>query len=163
MLAIDTLYLTGVAFLLSDHSKEAADVLGKAVQECQAAHPYQAAGLLLLLSDAQRRAGQTANAEATWQGAAQLAAELAAAPVPVSRPDSLGADCLSASGKRRLAAGGRATHGGAERPIRDRDPAAGQRPAALPGRRLVPAKRHCGPISAIGGWHGRNFKQPWWR
>ncbi len=60
--------------------------LGKAAQQAQAAHPYQAAGLLLLLSDAQRRAGQTGSAEATWQGAAQLAAELAAAPVPVSDP-----------------------------------------------------------------------------
>ena len=86
MLAIDTLYLTGVAYLLSDHFKEAADMLGKAAQQSQAAHPYQAAGLLLLLSDAQRRAGQTANAEATWQRATQLAADLAIAPVPVTDP-----------------------------------------------------------------------------
>ena len=40
----------------------------------------------MLLSDAQRRAGQTGSAEATWQGAARLAAELATAPVPVSDP-----------------------------------------------------------------------------
>ena len=39
-----------------------------------------------MLSDAQRRAGQVGCAEATWQAAAQLAAELAAAPVPVTDP-----------------------------------------------------------------------------
>jgi tetratricopeptide (TPR) repeat protein len=49
-------------------------------------YPYEAVGVLLLTSDAQRRAEDQAAAERVWQDAARLAAELLAPPTQVIDP-----------------------------------------------------------------------------
>ena len=86
MLDADVLYLTGVARMLSDRPKEAVEAFEKASQKTREDHPYQSATLLLLLSDAQRRCGDNARAECTWQEAVQMASELAAGATAVADP-----------------------------------------------------------------------------
>lgn len=86
MLTIDALRLTGIALVLDNRPQEAADSLEKAVGVAAQGHPYQAVSLLLLLSDAQRRAGNSVAAQQSWNRAALVAAELAGAPRPVVDP-----------------------------------------------------------------------------
>jgi tetratricopeptide (TPR) repeat protein len=85
MLAIDTLRLTGIAQILENHPQEAAASYDKAIAAA-AGHPYQAVSLLLLASDAHRRAGKPQGAQQAWNQAARLAAELTAGPRPVIDP-----------------------------------------------------------------------------
>jgi hypothetical protein len=49
-------------------------------------HPYQTLNLLLLASDAQRRAGDLLAAERTWQDTARLASDLVRGPHPIIDP-----------------------------------------------------------------------------
>ena len=86
MLSIDCQYLTGVALVLGDRPREAVGAFQRAVQAANTAHPYQAANLLLLLSDAQRRAGDAAAAENTWRESAGLAGNLAVGSPAVADP-----------------------------------------------------------------------------
>jgi hypothetical protein len=86
MLQIDVQYLKGIAHVLGDRPREGGRALAEAARMARSADPYQAASLLLLLSDAQRRSGDNAGAEATWREAAELASDLAAAPVPLTDP-----------------------------------------------------------------------------
>ncbi len=85
MLGIDAWRLTGIGLTLNNRPQDAIGAFQKALQ-LAAGHPYQAASLLLLLSDAQRRAGQLAAAENTWQEAARLAGELAVAAPAAADP-----------------------------------------------------------------------------
>jgi hypothetical protein len=86
MLQIDALRLTGIGLVLANRPQDAAATLDKAVGIAQQGHPYQAVSLLLLMSDAHRRAGNAAAAQQNWNRAASLAAELASAPRAVVDP-----------------------------------------------------------------------------
>ena len=86
VLAIDVLNLNGIALVLDNRPREAVAAFQQALQAAGDSHPYEAVNLMLLLSDAQRRAGDSAAAERTWISAAELAAELAAGPVPIIDP-----------------------------------------------------------------------------
>lgn len=86
MLTIDALRLTGIAMLLENRPQDAAATFDKAVGIAAQEHPYQAVSLLLLASDAHRRAGNPQPAQQSWTRAALLAAELTAASKPVIDP-----------------------------------------------------------------------------
>lgn len=86
MLEIDALQLQATAHLLNDKPKEAAAGFSKAAAIAAPISPYQTAYLLLLLSDAQRRAGDPATAAATWERAVVTASQLLAAEYPVHDP-----------------------------------------------------------------------------
>jgi len=86
LLAIDGLYLTGLALLVDERPPEAAVALDRASRLARVEHPYQAVRLLLLLSEAQRRSGDGPGALACWQSAAERATELALADPPVADP-----------------------------------------------------------------------------
>jgi hypothetical protein len=91
-LAIDVANLKGIALVLDNRPREAVDAFQQALQATGSAgcpgnsQPYEAANLLLLLSDAQRRAGDSAAAERTWLAAADLVTTLAAGPAPIADP-----------------------------------------------------------------------------
>jgi tetratricopeptide (TPR) repeat protein len=86
MLSIDAYQLTGIGKVLANRPKEAAEAFNKATRLARADHPYQAANLLLLQSDALRRAGDSAGAEASWHEATEVAAELTIGPKAVADP-----------------------------------------------------------------------------
>ena len=65
---------------------EAARLFGEAARLACQDHPYQCVYLRLLLSDAQRRAGDVAAAEASWCEAVRQAGDLATAKVSVTDP-----------------------------------------------------------------------------
>jgi tetratricopeptide (TPR) repeat protein len=75
-LELDALQLTGEALLQADKPKEAVATLSQARKLAGTAFPHQTVKILLLLSDAERRAGREAPAAATWKEAAELAASL---------------------------------------------------------------------------------------
>jgi hypothetical protein len=85
--AIDSGHLRGMALMLADRPAEAAEVFAEARRLAAEAHPYQAAYLGLLQSEALRRAGNTRQADATWVGTVRAAAALVggerATPDPV--------------------------------------------------------------------------------
>ena len=85
-LAIEAHRLSGIGLVLAGRPQEAIGSFQSALRLARNAHPYQAANLLLLLSDAQRRAGDAQAAAATWQAAVETASELAIAPNPVLDP-----------------------------------------------------------------------------
>jgi len=85
-LELDALQLTGDALLLADRPKDAAATLAQAQKLAGSAFPHQSVKLLLLLSDAERRAGQDAQAAATWKQAAELAASLLNPLHPIADP-----------------------------------------------------------------------------
>jgi tetratricopeptide (TPR) repeat protein len=76
MLAIDARQLRGTALLLADRPGEAVAAFDEALRTAAEVSPYQAAYLLLLESDAQRRAGQAKVANQTWQQAVLTTAYL---------------------------------------------------------------------------------------
>lgn len=86
LLDVDAGHLIGVALLLDQRPAEAADVFAQAIGRADSNHPYAAAHLKLLLSDALRRAGNVAAADTTWQDAAWLAGSLVAAGIPITDP-----------------------------------------------------------------------------
>jgi tetratricopeptide (TPR) repeat protein len=86
LLAIDAHRLTGIALVLDNRPAEAVAAFQQALQLAGQAHPYQAANVLLLVSDAHRRAGNPAAAEGAWVETARLASELAGAPQPAIDP-----------------------------------------------------------------------------
>ena len=86
VLAIDVLDLNGIALVLDNRPREAVAAFQQALQAAGDSQPYEAVNLMLLLSDAQRRAGDSAAAERTWISAAELAAELAAGSMPIIDP-----------------------------------------------------------------------------
>lgn len=86
VLAIDARQLRGTALLLADRPADAVAALGDAIQKAAEVSPYQTAYLLLLESDAQRRAGQAKIAAQTWQQAVLTAAYLVDDEPPVLDP-----------------------------------------------------------------------------
>lgn len=73
----DALRLTGIALVLDSRPAEAIRPYQEALEQAGKDHPYQTVNLLLLVSDAQRRAGDPTSADRCWQDAARLAAALA--------------------------------------------------------------------------------------
>jgi hypothetical protein len=86
MLQIDALRLTGIAQVLENRPQEAVATFDRGIGIALQGHPYQASSLLLLVSDAHRRAGNPLAAQQSWNRAAALAAELVAAPCPTIDP-----------------------------------------------------------------------------
>jgi hypothetical protein len=86
VLAIDVLNLTGIALMLDNRPREGVAAFQQALQAAGNSQPYEAVNLLLLLSDAQRRAGDNAAAEQTWLSAAESVTELADGPLPILDP-----------------------------------------------------------------------------
>lgn len=82
---IDALRLHGQALLLNDHAKESTAAFAEAATLAEA-DAYQSAQCLLLLGESQRRAGQTAEAKATWTRAVEAAGRLLERPEPVIDP-----------------------------------------------------------------------------
>lgn len=76
VLAIDARQLRGTALLLADRPADAVAAFDDAIRAASEISPYQTAYLLLLQSDAQRRAGQAKVAAQTWQQAVLTAAYL---------------------------------------------------------------------------------------
>jgi tetratricopeptide (TPR) repeat protein len=85
-LELDALQLAGEALVQADRSKEAVAVLAQAHKLAGSAFPHQTVKILLLLSDAERRAGQDAKAAATWKEAAELAASILEPPHAIADP-----------------------------------------------------------------------------
>jgi len=75
-LEIDARQLRGTALLLGERPADAVVELAAAVAAAENISAYQSAYLLLLLSDAQRRAGDGAGASQTWQRAIVTASYL---------------------------------------------------------------------------------------
>ena len=65
-LSIDALNLQGIALVLDNRPREAVAAFQQALQLAGTSHPYEAVNLKLLLSDAQRRGGDSGAAERTW-------------------------------------------------------------------------------------------------
>ena len=86
LLAIDAHRLLGEALLLDDKASDAVAAFATALKQAQTDHPYQAAQIMLLLGEAQRRAGKNAEGTGAWQQAVLLAAKLLTRPVPVIDP-----------------------------------------------------------------------------
>ncbi len=86
LLAIDGLHLNGLALLVDERPAEAAASLDKAAKLAWNEHPYQAVRLMLLLSEARRRAGDNQGASACWRSAAERASEMALDDPPVADP-----------------------------------------------------------------------------
>jgi tetratricopeptide (TPR) repeat protein len=84
--AIDALRLTGIACELDGRPKDAVAAFQRGLQLTGRDHPYQTLNLLLLASDAQRRAGDLLAAERAWQDTAHLASDLVTGPHPVIDP-----------------------------------------------------------------------------
>lgn len=84
--AIDALRLTGIACELDGRPKDAVTAFQRGLQLAGRDHPYQTLTLLLLASDAQRRAGDLLSAERTWQDTARLAGDLVTGPHPIVDP-----------------------------------------------------------------------------
>jgi hypothetical protein len=86
LVQIDAWSLTGLAHLLNDQPHQAAENLQRGIELAERYAPHQAAQMLLLLSDAQRRGGETSQSVHSWQRGVLLGAELLEAPVPVRDP-----------------------------------------------------------------------------
>jgi tetratricopeptide (TPR) repeat protein len=74
MLEIDAWQLQGTVYLLIDKPADAVAVWQKALSKTQSISDYQTAYLLLLVSDAQRRAGDPQGAVTTWLEAVNISA-----------------------------------------------------------------------------------------
>lgn len=86
LLQIDAAQLRGTAMLLANRAAEAAAELSAAAESALSVSPYQAAYLLLLQSDAERRAGAGPAAAQTWQRAIVAAVKSLSAAPPVRDP-----------------------------------------------------------------------------
>ncbi|MGC3966673.1 MAG: hypothetical protein QM775_04685 [Pirellulales bacterium] len=86
LLEIDALQLEGTAHLLNERPSEAAGTFDRAAALAARVSPYQATYLLLLRSDAERRSGDYAKADATWNLAVAQAGRMLIAEHPVLDP-----------------------------------------------------------------------------
>jgi tetratricopeptide (TPR) repeat protein len=86
MLSIDARQVRGTALLLAERPTEAAAALEDAISLAVGTSPYQAAYLLLLQSDAKRRAGDGPGAVQTWQRAVLVASNLCEVEPPILDP-----------------------------------------------------------------------------
>jgi len=86
VLQIDAWRLQGIALLLDERPAEAAEAFDAARRTAGTEHPYQAANLTLLLSDALRRTGEGGGADRAWEEAAVLAGHLSLQAVPLVDP-----------------------------------------------------------------------------
>lgn len=86
LLQIDVTQLRGTALLLGNRFAEAAAEFAAAAELALPISPYQAAYLLLLQSDAERRAGSAPAASQTWQRAIVAAAKSLSSSPPVRDP-----------------------------------------------------------------------------
>jgi tetratricopeptide (TPR) repeat protein len=86
LLQIDALRLNGIALVLDERPQEAAFVFQQALGVATQEHPYESLNIMLLDSDAWRRAGHGAGAEAAWLDAVRGMAALATAPIPIRDP-----------------------------------------------------------------------------
>ena len=84
--AIDALRLTGIACELDGRPKDAVAAFQRGLQLTGRDYPYQTLNLLLLTSDAHRRAGDLLAAQCAWQDTAHLASDLVTGPHPVIDP-----------------------------------------------------------------------------
>ena len=91
--------------MLNNRPQEAVAAFQQALKSAGAgrdSRPYESVNVLLLLSDAQRRAGDGAAAERTWVTAAELCTDLAAGNAPLADPILMERDRLPAAGATRL-------------------------------------------------------------
>jgi tetratricopeptide (TPR) repeat protein len=86
VLQFDVQHLTGIALMLDNRPQEAVAAFQQALKSAGDSRPYESVNVLLLLSDAQRRAGDAAAAGQTWVAAAELCTDLAAGNAPVADP-----------------------------------------------------------------------------
>ena len=86
LLTIDAGQLTGIAVQLAGRPAEAAAMLAQTAEIAKGQDVHQAAYLLLLLSDAERCAGQFDRANSAWQQATLLASESLVATTPIRDP-----------------------------------------------------------------------------
>jgi len=86
VISIDVQYLTGIALVLDNRPREAVAAFQQALKLAGDSQPYESVNLLLLLSDAQRRAGDGVGAEQTWMAAAELCSDLAAGKATIADP-----------------------------------------------------------------------------
>jgi tetratricopeptide (TPR) repeat protein len=86
LLTLDVQQLEGEAWLLAERPDHSVRDFSAALKAGQAAHPYQAVQLLLLRSEAHRRAGNEEQAIADWQAAADLGVALLTQARPVCDP-----------------------------------------------------------------------------
>ncbi|MBN8625213.1 MAG: hypothetical protein J0M17_06980 [Planctomycetes bacterium] len=86
LLEIDALQLEGTAHMLNERPLEAVAMFDRAATIAARISPYQATYLLLLRSDAERRAGDYAKADATWNQAVAQAGRMLIAEHPVMDP-----------------------------------------------------------------------------
>ena len=86
LLEIDAAQLRGTVLMVADRPRDAAESFAGAAEAALQVCPYQAAYLLLLQSDAERRAGGGQAASQTWQRAIVTAVKLISGPKPVLDP-----------------------------------------------------------------------------
>lgn len=86
LLRIDAAYLAGMVHMMAERPAEAATALRHAAELASPLAPYQATHAVLLLSEAQRRAGDGPGANASWQAATSMAADLLILPRPIADP-----------------------------------------------------------------------------
>ncbi len=86
LLTIDAGQLTGIAVQLAGRPAEAAAILAKTAEIAKGQDVHQAAYLLLLLSDAERCAGQFERANDAWQQSTTLASDSLVAKTPIRDP-----------------------------------------------------------------------------
>ena len=86
LLAIDAWHQVGMAQLLNDQPKEAAQAFEQAVRQASTISDYQTAYLLVSLSDAQRRLGDIPAANRSWRNAVNTAEKTLTQERPVRDP-----------------------------------------------------------------------------
>lgn len=86
LLEVDAHQLMGEAYLLDNKPGDAAASFTAAIKRTSSGHPYRTVQLMLLLGEAQRRAGKKAEGTGTWQQAVLQAAQLLDRPIPVIDP-----------------------------------------------------------------------------
>jgi hypothetical protein len=86
VLRFDVQYLTGVALMLDNRPQEAVVAFQQALKSAGDGRPYESANALLLLSDAQRRAGDARGAAQTWAVGADLCTGLAVSNARIADP-----------------------------------------------------------------------------
>lgn len=77
VLRVEAARLRGVALLLAERSAEAAEELEPGIAAARSGRPHDAAHLLLLLTEARRRAGASEPAQSAWAEAVERASALA--------------------------------------------------------------------------------------
>jgi len=86
VVALDAWRLMGIALVLDARPRDAVGAFQKALDLAGRDHAYEAVNVLLLASDAQRRAEDALSADRTWQDAARQAALLIGQSTPLTDP-----------------------------------------------------------------------------